>query len=203
MKTTSHILFAIIAAILCMIPLSVYADGTYGSGNYGACQYSSCSISLSSQGLVEADIIPAGGATTCTVKSDSVVVTTDSSTGYTLTLNDSDTVNTMTRSGGVTIDAVAGTSTSPTVLSAHTWGYRVDGVAGFGAGPTSAVTNTSVPGVTFAAVPISTDTPGIVVASTTAADPGVTIPVWYGVCANTSTQSGTYSDNVVYTAVIN
>ncbi len=175
----------------------------YGAGSYGSCQYSSCGITLTSSSSVAANVTPVGTGTTCTVRSDSVSVTTGASTGFTVTLKNSDDSNNMAGPGGNSIAPVGGTAASPTALGAKTWGYRVDGRDGFGAGPTSAVTNAAVPSQAFAAVPRSSGTAGTVKATTAAAPTANVTNVWYGVCTNITLPSGSYSDQVTYTAVTN
>jgi hypothetical protein len=114
----------------------------------------------------------------------------------------STTNNAMTGSSG-SISASSGTSAAPTTLAMNTWGYRVDSVAGFGAGPTSAQSSGSVPGVSFAGVPPSNLAGTIVASSSGVANPAVSTTVWYGVCANSSVAAGSYSVVVTYTAVTN
>lgn len=194
-----------LCALLLLIAVNsqyVYAsNGAYGDGAYGSCSYGTCSIGLSTNGTVEADVLPTSG-TSCSVQKDSVGITTDSSTGYTLSLSDSGTNNSLS-DGANSIAATNGTQSSPAVLTADTWGYRIDGVGGFGSGPTSAVSNVAPPGLTFALVPLSSSGPNTLVNSSGPADPTVTTSVWYGVCASSSTPTGTYSNVVTYTAIIN
>jgi len=173
----------------------------YSEGTYGTCTYGTCSISLSTSGSISVNVTPAAGATTCTVVNDSVTATTDSSTGYTISLADSDTSNAM--NGPTAIPATNATASSPAALTANTWGYRVDNVAGFGAGPTSAVSNSSIPNLPFAGMPLSSGTPGLIRTTSTADTNTVNTSVWYGLCANSSLQNGNYSNSVTYTAVIN
>jgi hypothetical protein len=177
------------------------ANDAYGDGNYGACTYDACPITISSTGTVAVNVLPTA-STKCTTQSDAVGVTTDSSTGYTLSLNDS-TTNSDLVGTSASISAISGSQSSPAALTANTWGYRVDSVGGFGAGPTSASSNTATSSTTFAPVPTSIQTPDTLVSSGSPADPTVTTTVWYGACANTSIPAGTYTDSVVYTAVIN
>jgi len=174
---------------------------TYGSGNFGYCNYGSCTITLTSSGAVNVNVVPTPGGR-CTVQSDSPSVLTDSTAGYSLTMTTSTTNNAMTSSGG-NIPTSSGSSASPAVLAANTWGYRVDGLAGFGAGPTSAINSGSTPSVTFAGVPASNQTPTPVASSSGPANPAVSTTVWYGVCANSSLASGSYTTTVTYTAVTN
>lgn len=173
----------------------------YGAGTYGTCTYGTCNISLTTSGSIAVNVTPAAGATRCTVSSDSVTASTDSSTGYTVTLTDTDTTNSL--SGPTSIAATSGTPAAPIVLAANTWGFRVDNISGFGAGPTSIVANGGVPTAKFAAVPLSNGTAATIRTTSTADSSTVSTPVWFGVCANTSLQSGSYTDSVTYTAVIN
>jgi hypothetical protein len=184
-----------------------YADN-YGAGNYNAGVYcggsNTCGISLSTSGTVSLNITPVGGSTICTDSSDSAAVTTDSGAGYTLTLGDGDTnTNLVGGSHGGTIAASSGTVGSPAVLTANKWGYRVDGLGGFGSGPTTSGTNTAPLSLTFAGVQSSANTPDTIASSSAPADPAVTTTVWYGACANTTLPTDTYSDSVTYTAVVN
>jgi hypothetical protein len=116
-------------------------------------------------------------------------------------MTDTDTTNMLT--GPASIAANSSTSSSPTALTANTWGYRVDSVDGFGAGPTSVVSSGSIPSLTFAGVPISSGTPALIRTTSTNDTSPVNTSVWYGVCANSVLQSGAYTDGVTYTALIN
>ena len=185
------------------VPYVAADSSTYGMGDYGSCTYNSCGVSLTSSGNVSINITPSTG-TVCTVASDSVAVTTDSSSGYTLTLVDGDTSNALAGAvNGGSIAASSATAGSPAALTSNHWGYRVDSLGSFGAGPTSALSNGSIPSVTFAAVPLSSGTADTIATTTGPADPAVTTTVWYGACANSSLVSDTYTDGVIYTAVVN
>lgn len=173
----------------------------YGRGTYGKCQFGSCSISLSSNGSVALNITPTASGS-CTIQKDTVSVLTSSSTGYTLTFTASST-NTSLLDGASSIASTAATRTSPATLSANHWGYRVDSIGGFGAGPTSSQANVASSSLAFAGVPASNASADTLATSTVAANPAVSTDVWYGVCANTSVISGTYTTQVTYTAVTN
>jgi hypothetical protein len=173
----------------------------YGSGNYGNCDYGSCTITLSNSGLGSMNVVPTT-AGTCTVHSDTLSVTTDSTTGYNLTMTTS-TTNTSMVNGANSITASTGTSASPSLLTMNTWGYRVDGLGGFGSGPTTSESSGSVPSVTFAGIPASNQTATTVASSSSPANPTVNTTAWYGVCANATIPSGTYSATITYTAVTN
>jgi hypothetical protein len=200
---------ALPCALLCLVLIGagsavVFADTTdshtYGSGNYGRCEYGSCTLTLMSGSSTAVDVLPSGGGA-CTVASDTVSVLTSNDTGYTLTMNTTTTDNTM--SGPESIAASSGTAASPVTLAMNTWGYRVDGLSGFGTGPTSAQSSSTVPGVTFAGVPASDQTATPVASSNTVANPAVETTVWYGLCADSSIESGTYTVDVTYTAITN
>jgi hypothetical protein len=201
-KTFGYLVIGLVAIILAAIAQIASVQALpYGRGAYGKCQFGSCSITLTSSTSIAANITPSG-ATKCSVVKDEVSVRTGSSTGYTLQVSDADANTNLVRSGGGTIAATSGTRNVSTVLTANTWGYRVDGIGSFGAGPTSAVTNASIPADTYAAVPTYGNSDSIVT-STTAASVAVITPVWYGICSNTSIPAGTYTDTVLYTALIN
>lgn len=174
---------------------------TYGSGNFGDCNYGSCTITLTSGGATDVNVSPTPLGK-CSVQSDIVSVLTDSTSGYSLTMTTSTTDNAMSGTGG-TIDAASGTSAAPLTLTMNTWGYRVDGLGGFGAGPTNAQTNGSVPSVSFAGVPASNQTPTAVATAAGPANPAEDTTVWYGLCADDSVTSGDYDVSVVYTAITN
>lgn len=185
-----------------LTPFTASAGSNYSAGTYSSCQFNSCGITLTSNGSVNLDTIPSA-ASSCTISSDTVSVFTDSSTGYVLTINDNDISNSMSGSAGGTISPVAGSGASPSTISSNTWGYRVDNILGFGAGPTAATSNTAIPSLLFAPVPLSSTAGDILANSSSAADPAIATPVWFGLCANVSIPSGVYSDDVVYTAVVN
>ena len=129
-------------------------------------------------------------------------ILTDNTNGYSLTATTSGT-NTALVSGGNSINASSGTFGSPVALSLSSWGYRVDGLGSFGAGPTTAQSNVSPSSTTFAGMPASNQTPITLANTSSPADPAQITTVWYGVCANLSSSNGTYSTQVVYTAATN
>lgn len=154
---------------------------------------------LTSNGNVNVNVIPsAAGAQT--ISSDTVTVSTNNSAGYRLQLSTT-AAGTALTSGANSIPAASGTQAAPAVLGANTWGYRVDGVGGFGAGPTTAVSSQPITTRTFAGVPAPTAPSILKTTSSTATNDTTT--VWYSVAANTSTPSGTYTNSVTYTAVAN
>jgi hypothetical protein len=149
---------------------------------------------------VNDNVLPtASGAQT--IASDTVTISTDDTGGYTLQLGETTASSSLTFNSN-TIPASSGTQAAPIAMADNTWGYRVDGVGGFGAGPTSPVSSAAISGtITFAAVPASGSPNTLVTTSGTATN--ATTTVWYGVAANTSTPSGTYTNSVTYTATTN
>jgi hypothetical protein len=191
----------VLVTSLIVVTASAAADSTYSSGAYGSCQYSSCSITLSTSGTVNLNVTPTPSGS-CTIQSDSAAVLTDNTNGYSLTATTTGT-NTALVSGGNSINASSGTFASPTALSPSSWGYRVDGLGSFGAGPTTAQSNVSPSSTTFAGMPASNQTPVTLANTSAPADPAQTTTVWYGLCANLGPPNGTYSTQVTYTAVTN
>lgn len=207
MMRYSRGVLTLILAALCLVCMTTPAladttDSTvYGSGNFGDCDYGSCTITLSSTGVSNMAVVPTPTGK-CTVQSDGVSVLTDSTTGYSLTMTTSTTNNAMT-SGAGSIAASGGTLATPAVLAMNTWGYRVDGLGAFGAGPTTAQSSGSVPSVTFAGVPASNQSAAQIASSSSPANPAATTTAWYGICANSSVPSGNYTTTITYTAVTN
>ncbi len=173
----------------------------YGSGTYGSCQYNSCSLSISSAGTLTINVTPAAGGA-CSTQDDTVSVLTDDPSGYTLSLANSNT-NTALLNGSAAINSITAAQASPAALVANQWGYRVDGVGGFGAGPTTAQSNVSPDSILFAGVPASNYTPDTIATTSGVADPAVNTYVWYSVCTDTSIASGTYTSQITYTAITN
>jgi hypothetical protein len=157
-------------------------------------------ISLfTSSGTVSINATPTSGGVQ-TINNDVVTVSTNDSAGYTLKLAETGAGGTLV-SGGNSIPATAGTYGTPIAEVANTWGYRVDSLGTFGAGPTSAVSNIAIGSAKFAAVPATASPDTIKTTATTATSD--TTSVWYGVAVNTSTPSGTYTNSVTYTATAN
>lgn len=175
----------------------------YGAGLYGACEYSTCAVSVTSSGAVNLAMTKTTAQPTiCSVQSDTVTVSTHSSTGYTLTISTPSTATETALRGtayGSAINAVAHTPTTPSAHAANTWGYRVDGGA-FGAGPTTPVSGSGIPTHTFAGVTAST-TPSFLFSSSSPAD-AVATSVWFGVCASTTLPADNYTNSVVYSVTV-
>ena len=157
-------------------------------------------ITLSTSGTVNVNAIPIGAGVQ-TIASDTATVSTNDTAGYTLKLGETGAGATLV-SGSDTIAASSGTQGSPVAETANSWGYRVDGVGGFGAGPTSPASNAAISGsITFAGVAASGSPNTIKTTATTAS--GDTTSIWYGVAVNSTQASGTYTNSVTYTATTN
>jgi hypothetical protein len=154
---------------------------------------------FTTSGTVNVDVAPSGAGAQ-TIASDTVTVSTNNAAGYNLKLAEA-TASSDLVSGSDIIPASSGTQASPVVAAVNTWGYRVDGLGGFGAGPTSAASNQPIGSRTFAAVP-ATASPNTL-KTTSAPATNDTTTVWYQVSADTSTPPGTYTNTVIYTAVTN
>jgi hypothetical protein len=158
-------------------------------------------ISLSSTGSVTLNVLPTGSGSQ-TIGNDTVVVSTNDNAGYTLTLADSSSNNSLI-SGSNSIPASSGTQANPVVQTSNTWGYCVPNVGGFGVDcPSTSNSNQAISSTNkFAGVPINSS-PNII-ASTSVSAVNSTTTVWYAVTANTSQNTGTYSSTVTYTATAN
>jgi hypothetical protein len=189
----------IIASLVVLFFSAASASAISNTGSTTISSAVSEVISVSTSGTVNINVAPsASGAQT--ISGDSVQVATNDSAGYVLELNETTSSATTLTTGSNNIAASSGSRTSPVVMAANTWGYRVDSVGGFGAGPTSAVSSQPISSLTFAKVPASTpDT----LATTASATNGTSLNVWYGVAANDTTIAGTYTNSVTYTAVAN
>lgn len=189
--------FIIISLLLLASYLPVLAT-PYGAGLYGACNYNNCTISISTSTVVD---LPLTGDPTgvYTIQADSVTVTTQSSDGFDVVLESDSATETSLENGANTIATSAGTPASPQVLALNTWGWRVDGQASFGAGPTTPVVDASSSSVTFAGL-TENGNPTQIYESNVAAPSGDTFSVWYGVHADSTKPAGTYTRTVLYTA---
>lgn len=174
----------------------------YGEGTYNQCTYNGdCPISVATTGTVSLPLTPTATGV-YTIAKDSVTVTTDNPTGYSLTLetNDDGALGDCLEDGPSAICATSGTTASPAVLDLNSWGFRLDGLGSFGLGPTAALSNGSSSSLTFAAVP-KLNSPTVIKSSGVSATTGDVTDVWYGVRVNTTPSDGDYYRTVIYTAV--
>lgn len=194
-------LFFGIGLLLILIGVATSSALDYGDGTYGSCTYDTCGITVTSSSTVSLPITPSA-STVCSIDSDTVSVTTGATVGYTLSLSSSVAAVTLPGdSNGGTIDAVSSSYATPTVLTANTWGYRIDASGNFGAGPTTTVSNVAVPSVTFA--PLESSGSAQTIKTTSSAAEPDTTDVWYGACVDSSLPADSYSRQVSYTASTN
>ncbi len=204
LTTKSLVLSSFFVAIISLVAVILLGTRSqalpYGSGGYNDCAYGgACSISIATSGTINIALQPTVSSV-YSIQKDSVIVNTNSPLGYTLSLQSNSPSNTSLVNGAYSLTASTGTPSSPVVLQANTWGYRLDGQASFGAGPTSATTNASSSTLTFAGLTLSGSPRLIYSKSSESGVGGDTVNVWYGTRANTSVPAGTYSQTVVYTA---
>ncbi len=155
-------------------------------------------ISMTTSGTVALTLTPTSGGVVSSA-SDTVTVSTNRTTGYTLTLKNADT-NTSLVSGGNNITAHSGTPATPTVLTNGTWGFAIAG-APFDASYSAENSNGSSASK-WAGVPSSSGT-AATLKTTSATATNDTTTVWYAVKADSSQPNGIYSDTVTYTATTN
>jgi hypothetical protein len=191
------LLGAVLFVAILSIPVAVSASTTASTTISSVV---SSVITLSTSGTVNINTTPAGAGVQ-TISNDVATVSTNDTAGYTLQLGETSATTTLTN-GGNTIAASSGTQTTPVVETAGTWGYRVDGLGGFGAGPTSGASNAAISGtIKFAGV-AATGSPNTIKTTATTATSD-TLSIWYGVAVNTSQATGTYTNSVTYTATAN
>lgn len=189
-----YVLFAGFAVLFSFSPILASAATQSANTVINVTVAQVISISTSTPVAIGITPTPAGVVSS---SSDTVTVNTNSSTGWNLTLADTDT-DTDLESGANAFTAHTGTQASPTALADNTWGYRIVGVGGFGAGAYSAETNQAGSTSTWAGVP-SSAAPNTIKTSGGTATNDTTV-IWYGVRATSSQPSGVYTDTVTYTA---
>lgn len=195
-KIVKNILISSAVAGVSLLPLSnIYAATANTTINANVASV----ISLTSSSTVDIALTPTATGSVISSKSDTVSVSTNNATGYNLTLASS-TASTDLANGGNKIAASAGTFTAPVALATNTWGYRIDNLGGFGAGPATALTNAASSTLTFAGVPASS-APQALKSTSTTANSDKTV-VWYGVNVDATKPTGKYSNTVTYTAVV-
>ncbi len=132
--------------------------------------------------------------------SDSVAASTNDTAGLTITLQDSGGGNTNMASGGNTIATGAGTPAAPATLPNSRWGWRIDSLAGFGAGPTSTISSAAPSALTYAGIPVNGSPYTI---HTTGTNGSTSATVWYSARVDNTQAIGTYTTTVTYTFTTN
>ena len=196
----------------------IAATNEAGNGPYTDAPYPSAQtlfITVSSSDVVGISATPNGGGRMSSTYSETVVKT-NNSTGYNLTLSANDPTASggrnliLTRDSSRVIQPMAANHLFPSSItggSTSQWGWRVDGVASFGPGPTVAETDAVTSNFTWAgipdkSVPVSISQ-SVSANATSQADPGTTTTTWFAVSINSVQVAGTYRTTVVYTAVTN
>ncbi|NCU38224.1 hypothetical protein EOL96_04185 [Candidatus Saccharibacteria bacterium] len=185
---------AVVGLVVAPMTASAVTDGPDGANvtlNIGP------TLTMSVSNTATFSITP-DGTGVASSNNDTVTVSTNNSTGYKLQLKDLDATTTLGSSG---ITAHTGTAAVPTALTTvNTWGYRLDGGAGFGAGPTTAQTNvpsltsTLWAGITASWVDIKTT-------NTTASNEAN--QVFFAALANSTIPTGSYVEAIQYQSVTN
>jgi hypothetical protein len=132
--------------------------------------------------------------------SDTVSGNTNDASGFTVTMQENSSSSTAMLSGANTLPTSAGTTASPVALVSDTWGWRIDGTAGFGAGPTSLISNAAPSALTYAAIPANGSPYTI---KTTGSSGSGSQTVWYSARVDTSQVAGAYATTVLYTFTTN
>ena len=153
-------------------------------------------ITLTAPSTVDINVTPMGGARMSS-SSHEVIVSTNGVLGYQLTLSSATSDRDLTK-GSSKIIPSTGTQVTPTNLIGSSWGYRVNGIGGFGAS-TTAETNTTTSSYTWSGIPVLASPEIIRIQTSAVSNQSTTI--WYGINVATDQSSGTYSGTVTYTAV--
>lgn len=198
-KVTKAVLVSLAIGIFAAAPVAQISALSESSNTIVNSLVSSV-VTVSSNGPVSIDLTPTASSVT-SIAGDTVSVSTNSSTGYVLTMSVNSTTSNQLVKDADTINATSGTYSTPAVLDLNSWGYRIDGLGSFGAGPTSAITNLASSSLTWASVPVSTSAQTIRSSSVPVIND--TISVWYGVRINLAKPAGTYTNTVIYTATAN
>lgn len=131
--------------------------------------------------------------------SDTVAANTNDTAGLTITL-EANGASTDMVSGGNTIATGAGTPGSPAALVNNRWGWRIDSLAGFGAGPAGVLASAAPSAITYAGMPAS-GAPYTI--NTTGTNGSTSSTVWYSARVDNTQPIGNYSTVVKYTVTTN
>src|SRR4030088_1006516 len=145
-KLRSNKLVALVLAVLVFLVIPASAEGSTATTTVSSVISPVISL-LTTAGTVNINATPTVGGVQ-TIASDTVTVSTNDSAGYTLKLGETGASANLV-SGGNTITPIGGTFASPIAETADSWGYRVDGAGGFGAGPTSPASNAAIGAIKF------------------------------------------------------
>ena len=131
---------------------------------------------------------------------DTVSANTNDTAGLTISLQEKSAASTAMIAGANTITTSSGTPAAPAALTNNNWGWRVDSLAGFGAGPSGTLANAVPSALTYAGIPVN-GSPFVI--KTTSAVGSSSTSVWYSARINNTQPLGTYATTVTYTIVTN
>lgn len=186
-----------VAAI--MLPFSVSAD-TQSSNTTVNLTVNPVIISYSSGPIVTLGAITPDATGKQSTASDTVTADTNDTAGLTVTLKENSATETGMVSGANTIAASADTPAAPAALGNNKWGWRVDSLSGFGAGPGGVLNNASPSALTYAGIPANASPFTI---RTTSATGSASTTVWYSARVNSAQPIGNYATTVTYTITTN
>lgn len=184
-KTSYKIGSALAVSAVLLSP--VLAGAVQDTGNTTINATVGSTISMSTAGTVAMTVTPTGSGVASSAK-DTITVSTNNASGYTLSLEADDATTTLTN--GTDTLAAQGASGA---LANNSWGYSLDA--------TAAQTNVATLTGTWEGVPAAGAATSLKTTATTAAAEAT--DVWYGVKADTTKESGVYTGTVTYTAVTN
>lgn len=196
----------VLAVVGAVAAPAMQADAVGVNTNVRAVVGSTITLTTTSQGTgnnVDLNLTP-GGTPVLTSASDTLTVNTNSTAGYLLTLADGDATNALTHTVTSSYTIAAQGGTVPATLASNTWGFAVPGKTLGGqsfdasyAAETNSTTSTSK----WGAVPAPASPYTLKSTSATATNDQTV--VWYAAKVDSSKPTGTYTDQVVYTATAN
>ena len=195
-RNFSRTALGISALGVALLPVATYA-ATASTSNIQISAAIGSAISINTPTAVAVSLTPTA-AGPVSIGSHTVTVSTNNSTGYKLYLKDADaTLNLV--SGANNITPTAGSAGTPAALSAmNTFGYAVAG-APFAGSYTTGDNRVYSASETFAGITAS----DVQIKNTATTATNENTSVYWAVRADTSLPNGTYTDNVVYTAITN
>ena len=192
--------FKLMAALPVVAILAVFASGIYFSHSAYAASYVNVSSGGSGDtaGVVSLGKIKPSSSGSTATGNDTLTVHTDCSAGYkvyvsgqngkTTNLTNQSATDPTNPSAADIISASSNTIVSPAVLSANTWG-----ISG---------SSTDIENHFYAGLPAYADATSTALVTKTNVEEESTVPIYYGVNANTAINPGTYSGDILYTVLM-
>lgn len=210
MKNTVKVSLALGAGVLAVVGAvaapAVQTEAASVNTNVRAVVGSTITLTTTSQGTsnnVDLNLTP-GSSPVLTSASDTLTVNTNSTAGYLLTLADTDTTTALTHTVTSSYTIAAQSGTTPATLAANTWGFAVPGKS-YGGQPFDASyaveSNSTTSTSKWGAIPVPASP--YTLKSTAATATNDQTVVWYAAKVDSSKPTGTYTDQVVYTATAN